>query len=227
MAKSKRLSLKVFDLDNVRLGLLIYSLYLTAFEILKSTIVNGVADFYVDQDTESDKRHKEFKDFLASVGANQREIEEYLVGAETFSSQVEKYEQEVAKNFGYRFTERDHKGLIPSCRWLQEEGVLTEDDIRLVREAREQRNQIAHRLHDMLVYEGLKFDIDILFKMRGLTKKVELFWVRLHISIDYPEIYQIPDKDVFCPRLFIMDQIGRAVVEYINASNAKEGLDVH
>ena len=196
--------------------MLIYSLYLTAFEILKSAIVKGVADFYVDQDPDSDKQQEEFIELLASMGMKPEEIERFRVGTETFSSQVDRYEQEVAKDFGFRFAQRDHRGLIPSCKWLCEEGVLTENDIEQIRRLREQRNHIAHRLHDVLVYGDFKFDADSLLTMRELVKKVEAFWMKLHISIDYPEIYEVPDENLFCPRLFVIDQIGRSVVEYIN-----------
>lgn len=212
---------RITDFNNVRLQLLIYSLYLTAFEILKSVIINGVADFYIDQDPGSDKRHEEFIEFLASIGMKPQEIEEYEV--ETFSSQVDKYEQEVAKDFGFRFTQRDYKGLLPSCKWLYEEGVLTKDDIEQIKRLRKQRNHIAHHLYDVLVYDDFKFDTDSLPTMRKLLKKVELFWIRLYISIEHPEIYEVPDENVFCPRLFVMDQIGRSVVEYINQATPEEG----
>jgi hypothetical protein len=206
----------ITNLSKVRLRLLICSLYLTAFEILKSAIVDGVADFYVDHDPESDHQHEEFVEFLVSMGVEPEEIEKFRVGVETFSSQVDRYEQEVAKDFGFRFTQRVHKGVIPSCIWLCEEGVLTEGDIEQIKHLRKQRNHIAHRLHDILVYDDLELDADSLFIMRELLRKVEAFWTRVYISIDHPEVYELPDENLFLPKLFVVDQIGRSVVEYIN-----------
>ena len=213
---------RITDSDNVRLQLLICSLYLTAFETLKSVIINGVADFYVDQDPISDKSHEEFIELLTSMGMTPQEIEEYRVGVETFSIQVDRYEQEVARDFGFRFTQRDYKGLIPSCKWLHEKGVLTKNDIEQIRHLREQRNYIAHHLYNVLVYDDYKFDTDGLPTMRKLLKKVELFWVKLYISIEHPEIYEVPNENVFCPRLFVMDQIRQSIVEYTNQVTPEE-----
>jgi len=203
---------RITDYDNVRLELLVYSLYLTTFEVLKSAIINGVAGFYVDRDQKSDE---EFVELLRSVGLKAHEIEENLASIETFASQVKKYEQEVAKDIGFKFAQREFKGLIPSCKWLQEEGVFTEDDVEQIRRMREQRNYIAHHLYDILISESFDFDIENLSETRELLAKVELFWIRLYISIDNPEIYEVPDENIFCPRLFVIDQIGKSIREYI------------
>ncbi len=67
-----------------------------------------------------------------------------------------------------------------------------------------------------MLYDDFKLDADNLLTMRELLKKVEAFWMKLHISIDHPEIYEVPDENLFCPKLFVIDQIGHSVVEYIN-----------
>lgn len=206
---------QITNSNSVRLRLLVCSLYLTAYEVLKSLIIEGVADFYVDQDPISDKIHEEFITTLTTLGLKPKEISEFPVEVETYSTQVGRYEQEVGKDYGLRFTQRRNKGLIPSCRWLQEEGVLDEEDIKRVRHFREQRNRIAHDLYEVLVSNEFSLDIDSLFTIRELLKKVELFWTRLYISIDHPEIYEIPDESIFCPRLFVIDQVNKSVSEHL------------
>ena len=224
MTAPRRTSIeRISDLNSLRLRLLICSLFLTAFEVLKSVIIDGVADFYVDRDPVSERRHEEFIERLKSIGVTEEEIEDYRLSVETFSSQVDKYEEEVGRDFGLRFRQRKWKGLVPSCEWLRAEQVLTEDDIEQVRRLREQRNHIAHHLYDVLISGNLGFDVDCLLVMRDLLKKVELHWMRLYISIENPEICDIPDDDIFCPRLFVIDQIGRSVVGYVDEVARQRG----
>jgi hypothetical protein len=140
---------------------------------------------------------------------------EYIGSQETYESQVEEYEQEVGGDSGLKFDTRDRFGLIPSCKWLQDSGVLTEAEVKEIRQIREHRNQISHGLPDLLVREGFGVDIDRLQCIRELLVKVEMFWARHQISIDHPEIYEVPDERIFSGRVLLMDQILQAIADYL------------
>jgi hypothetical protein len=134
---------------------------------------------------------------------------------ETYESQVEEYEQEVGAGGGLKFHNLDRLGLVPSCEWLQALGVLTETDTAEIREIRDHRNHIAHRLPHLLVYKGWGVDVNRLERIRELLVKIETFWARNSISIDHPEIYEVPDEDIVCGRVFLMDRILQAVADYM------------
>jgi len=213
---------KVFDQELVRASLLLFSLYLTAFEILKSAIIEGIADWFIwETRTENDLEtvREEWETRLSEAGLSPQEVSAILGNRvdsqETYESQVDRYEQVVGDDSGLRFDMRDRFGLIPSCKWLQDSGVLTETDTEDIREIREHRNRIAHGLPDLLVRKRFEVDIDHLQRIREMLVKVEVFWARHHISIDHPEIYEVPDEHIFSGRVFLMDQVLRAVGDYM------------
>jgi hypothetical protein len=44
--------------------------------------------------------------------------------------------------------------LIPSCKWLQKQGALAEEEVDEIGLIRDHRNEIAHELPGLLIGEG-------------------------------------------------------------------------
>jgi len=213
---------KILDLEIVRVNLLLFSLYLTAYETLKSAIIDNIADSFVWEtrtQTEVEANRKEFGERLSQLSLTSQEKTEILEGMfgtqETYEGQVGKYEENVGFETGLKYDARARLGLIPSCNYLHASGVLTEREIEEIKELREHRNRIAHGLPELLTSKGFGVDPSRLQRIRELIIKVEMFWARFHISIEYPEIYDVPDEDIFSGRVVLIDQILRAVVEYL------------
>ncbi len=67
--------------------------------------------------------------------------------------------------------------LIASCRWLQENGALTEDEIAEVLQFREYRNYIAHELPNVLLEPTLQVNEEKLLRLFQLLSKIDRWWI--------------------------------------------------
>ncbi len=117
----------------MRINLLLVSLYLSAYEILKATIIEGVKNLivYLPQPDE-----KAILDMKNELSANEFQSV-YDANILSYKKLIEDYEREV----GVKFKQRDHFGLIPSCKWLAKEGVLLNHDIENVKKVKNHRNR--------------------------------------------------------------------------------------
>jgi hypothetical protein len=115
--------------ERIQLNLILSSLYLSAFEVLKAAIIDSVAFSFVFL-TKPDE------DFILSLKEHLSEddfSELYKANIGWYQEQVNEYSQEV----GGDYERRNWLGLIPSCKWLQKEGVITQQDVDIVRKLRE------------------------------------------------------------------------------------------
>lgn len=178
-------------------------MYLSAFEILKATIIEGVKNVVVflpppDEDTilalKKDMPANEFQAIFDSNVLSYRRL-------------VEKYEKEV----GVQFDKRDQFGLIPSCKWLNKEGILSKEEIENVKRVKEHRNQIAHELPSLLINRGLDVDLGYLEQIISILKKVEPFFAR--IDADIPA--EVPDGAITSGGQIILGMVWDTVIEYL------------
>jgi hypothetical protein len=127
---------------------------------------------------------------------------------------VNEYSQEV----GGDYERRNWLGLIPSCKWLQKEGVITQQDVDIVRKLREQRNSIAHELPKLVVDTGFAVDIDSLGQITRILKKVGTYLAR--IDADIPG--HVPDEDIISGREIVLGIIWDSVVKYLDSQIKSE-----
>ena len=74
---------KILDLEIVRVNLLLFSLYLTAYETLKSAIIDNIADSFVREtrtQAEVEANRKEFGERLSQLSLTSQEKTEILEG---------------------------------------------------------------------------------------------------------------------------------------------------
>jgi len=182
----------VLDPERIRLNLLFASLYLSAFEILRGSIIDHIEDFFVP-------------------------VPDVVSNAEGIRAQcLDRYKREV----GVGFSVFSSRKLIPSCRWLQKNGVLHCGEIDEIKGIREHRNTIAHQLPELIFSEELlAVDLDRLRRIRDLLRKIELFWIRLNMdiwttgrSIDTEEI---PDDEIVSGRETMLGVIINTVSDHL------------
>ncbi len=194
---------KFLNPETMRINLLLSSLYLAAYEILKATIIEGVKKtvIYLPEPNENAiltlKGTMPADEFQAIYDAN----------ITLYKKLIKEYERAV----GVQFEQRDRFGLIPSCNWLKKEGILSEQDIETIRKIRNHRNHIAHELPSLLISKGFDVDLGYLEQIINILRKVEPFFAR--IDADIPA--DVPDESIMSGGQLILDMVWNAVTEYL------------
>jgi hypothetical protein len=101
---------KLLNPDKIRINLLLSSLFLSAFEVLKLAIVDKTKGFFVFSQVLTDLQVPELGDLLEDDTA--KRMKEQRV------REIEEYE----KHIGAKFYGPDQYALIPSCVWLHKMG---------------------------------------------------------------------------------------------------------
>ena len=135
---------------------------------------------------------------------------------ESYQNDVDKYEKEV----GISIDDRDKVGLIPSCKWLQKQGVLSEPDVDEIKAFRDHRNEIAHELPTILVGEGFNIKLEHFQRMRALIHKIDVFWLRNDLlfdpnTFDEVDIQDVSDDEIISGRDSMLSLITNTVVDYL------------
>lgn len=90
-----------------------------------------------------------------------------------------------------------HKYLTQATLlWFKSVGAVNDTDIGTFEEARRRRNELAHRLLDLLD-RGLPADLDTVFQeMVAVMRKIEIWWIR---EMEFPEELEgkeVPDEQI-------------------------------
>ena len=200
---------KLFTPKILRTNLLLSSLYLTSYEILKVAIIEGVKDFFIDQTPITDDDEKEL---LKSV--DPKLVERFR---ESYEKEVSEYEKEI----GISIDDKDKLGLIPSCKWLQRQDALSEEEVDEIRLIRDHRNEIAHELPGLLIGEGFDIQLEHFQRIRTLIHKIDVFWARNDVmfdanTLDEVDIQDISDDEIVSIRGAMLTLITNTVVDYLN-----------
>ena len=93
---------------------------------------------------------------------------------------LNQYKQEI----GVSFDTDEKYQLIPSCKWLQKNGVLSEGEIDEIKEIRERRNRLAHDLPELILSgDTLIVNPERFRRIREILRKIEHFWIRIDMDI--------------------------------------------
>jgi hypothetical protein len=208
---------KFLSRDRIKVGLLLSSLYLAAFEILKIAIIEGIKDQFVFLDEPKPP------DELAPKIKDSTDVDIATPAIENYRKQIVEYEQQVKVK---KFEERDQNGLIPSCEWLRDMGVLDQAEVEDVIRIRKHRNEIAHELPSVLVGKGFEVDLEFLSQIRSILKKIETFYAQSDLLLDpvtFEEIILDNDQleNLQSSRQIMLDQVIDAVREYLDQLGAE------
>ncbi|HAN92750.1 MAG TPA: hypothetical protein DCQ33_11835 [Nitrospira sp.] len=118
-------------------------------------------------------------------------------GKETFSP---KYAQVLSK----------HKNmLVASCMWLEENGVLTAQDVQSVMKIREFRNDIAHELPALLAEGKRELQTEHVVQIYRLLSKVDRWWI-INVELATNEDFagqEVAEHEVKSGTMIFMDHL--------------------
>ena len=158
---------KITNPTLIKRNLLVASLFVTSFEMLKTSIQGRIKDFLCLNATLNEQGELEFDE------------------SEDYKTQVS--EREIVHINRRKY--RDYHLFYSSSLWLKENNVIIQDDFDEIEKIRKHRNLIAHEPLKLLVDDNINVNIALLKKSQELLKKIEKWWI-----IEY-EIPANPDFD--------------------------------
>ena len=81
------------------------------------------------------------------------------------------------KTYAKEVGAKDKDVLIASCRWFEEQNVLTSDDTEFIRAARKHRGDLAHEMPNVLFRGGEQVDIQGLKRICELAYRLDNWWL--------------------------------------------------
>ncbi|MCI0773335.1 MAG: hypothetical protein J4N76_09955 [Chloroflexi bacterium] len=214
------------DSDALKLNLMISSLYLFTFELLRLSMVGGVKGHFLLQGEYSPDEINELKELDSKMKDLGEDLGESAF--EVYQSQLDRFNEAV----GMEYDTPDNHLLLPCANWLRANNVVSADDVATVGRIRDHRNQIAHEMPSFLFESGHDVDVDLLTQTREILRKVDLFWFRMDIHFDPTTLEEIdtseiPDEEVFSGRDAFLALASSAVSEYAKQVFPGSGDPVH
>ncbi|MBL1193998.1 MAG: hypothetical protein D8M60_06530 [Chloroflexi bacterium] len=185
--------------------MMIFSLYIFAFELLKAAIVNGVKSEFVDWEY-SKEQLQELKNDDSPMGK---------LAYEGYANNLTEFEQAI----GEKYNTPDNYLLIPCATWLKNNEAISSNEVNVIMEIRNHRNQIAHEMPKFLFDSEHNLDLELFAHVRDILSKIDLFWFRMDIHFN-PETWEeldsteISDNEVISTREAFLHLASRAVEEY-------------
>lgn len=168
---------KLINPDVLRSNLVLASLYITAYETLKNSIVDRIRDFFTFNYDENGQG-------IPDVRYNE-------------------------------VTRLNRNLFIASCLWLQQNGVIDPGDMEDIMAVREHRNEIAHRLLEILADIDREVSLSYLEKIRHLLQKIEIWWIKefeIPINPDFDGV-EVNEEGIHSGRMILIDLILSTALE--------------
>ena len=200
----------------IRVNLVLASLYISGYEILKTSIIESVKNTVVAR-VDGEVR-EDLLSYQSEIGGT---AYGHVLGrpgaAQPSQPAIAAYEG----TLGIRYDVRDETGLMPSCLWLERQGVFDQDAVQLVRQIRQHRNEISHELPSILVGQGYELKLEHLEDMEQILNHVEIW--RFHEAFtNDPRMQEYVEDEGL-----ILDQVrpGRVVVFDVLMSSVRGFLE--
>jgi hypothetical protein len=195
----------------VTFNLMLASLYLTAFELIRASIIQGVKEFLVINSPPP-------KDLLKECNPNTKEFYQHMVDG--YKNELDSFRREVGIDFN-----ADESHLYkPCCEWLAKREAIDSNDLINLLSIRDHRNEIAHEIHYLLMEERFDINVDLFIKIRTLLRKIDIFWARNDLlvnpdTLEEADIHDISDDQLISFRVGLMDILINSVVTTIEQQN--------
>jgi len=179
--------------------MLVASLFVTSFEMLKTTVQGKIRDF-----------------LCINAALNDQGEFEYEIS--------DQYRYEILgrkiPHIDKRKT-RDYHLFYSSCLWLKENSVITKEDINYLEQIRKHRNLIAHEPLRLLIDENANININLLKKSQQLLNKIERWWIlefEIQVNPDF-DGKKINEGDVQSGMTIFLDYLMLVANAEINSNN--------
>jgi hypothetical protein len=183
---------KFLDKTTMRGNLILSSLYLFLFEVLKFAIMEDVKDFIMEDVEDSLTLTPSLEDAMGEITTWEAMFEE-----------SEHRQARVAAAYKKRLGDLHKKKWKASCLFLEAIGVLDKQDVDDLGTIEAHRNEIAHELPRLLTAEDLDVNLKHLVCMREILGKIEAWNVSIEVAI-YPEL---EGKGIRSSRIVVADHI--------------------
>lgn len=186
---------KLLNKDSVRNNLILASLFVTSFEMLKSSIQDRI------------------KGFLCLDSELNEDGEIVFEISNDYKTQVLK---RVISGINRKNT-RDYHLFYSSCLWLKEKNVIDYNDLLEIEKIRKHRNLISHNPLKLLIDENININKVLLKESQILLKKIEKWWI-LNFEIPINPKFngkEIDERDIKSGRTIFLDYL----VSSVNCKN--------
>lgn len=158
---------KITNPTLIRKNLILSSLFVTSFEILKLVIQDRIKaakcrDFHLNSEGEIN--------YHVSDDYRQEILERSIAGID-------------------RIKDASYHLFYSSCLWLRDCEVIDDNEVEILQKIRRQRNLIAHQPAKILIDDNVNISIGLLKRSHFLLSKIEKWWI-----MEY-EIPSNPDFD--------------------------------
>jgi hypothetical protein len=140
--------LRLINPDTLKENLVRAATYIIAYEFLENMLKDHVEDFYAIV-KDGSLRSWDGKGNLKPG---------------------EKYKEEV------RAKDKDDP-VMASCRWFEEQKVLTSEDVEFIKAARKHRGNLAHEMPNVLLRSGEQVDIQGLNRVCEMAYRLDNWWL--------------------------------------------------
>jgi len=146
---------KITNPQIIKSNLIIASLFVTSFEMLKTSIQDRI------------------KSFLCLNATLNKQVEmEHEISTEYKTNVLERAIPSIDRR-----KSRDYHLFYSSCLWLKDNNVINQNDIVDIEQIRKHRNLIAHNPVKLLVDDNTNINIALLKKSQTLLSKIEKWWI--------------------------------------------------
>lgn len=182
---------KISNPEILKRNLVLASLILTSFEILKNSLVKRPHLFFGLLEYDIDIENREWKIVKSK--------NEKIVSTE-FLDSLNQIKKNLAKN------ERRDDLKVMSL-WFKKWGILTDDDIEDIIRIRLYRNEVAHEMLKFLIDPDFEVDVKYLLKIKEIVDKVDVWWTKEFTIPTDPEFdnLNINKEDIKSGNMLILD----------------------
>jgi hypothetical protein len=191
---------KITNQTLIKRNLLVASLFVTSFEMLKTSVQDRIKGFLC------------FNSSLNSEGELEFEI------SDDYKTQVL---ERVIPNIDRR-KYRDYHLFYSSCLWLKDNNVINQSEINELEQIRKHRNLISHNPLKLLVDDNTNINVSLLKKSQELLTKIEKWWIiefEIPVNPDF-DGQEIDESQVQSGTSIFLDYLMEIADDEINKNRA-------
>jgi hypothetical protein len=195
---------KIIDPPTIKKNLLAASLFVTAFEMLKSSVedkIRGLLGEIIGFDDEK--------------GIVKTRI-------------TPRYKEAILDRDIPEVTNKksDFQVFYASCLWFQDSGAITQEEVKDLQAIRKHRNQIAHNPVRLLIDDDSSVNLELLSRAHHLLNKIDKWWIleiEMSISGEYDADHGINETQVDSGMTLLLNYFMEVAAEEVSSKTKPSG----